>query len=826
MAENQIKAEELIEKDVFADVRASATATLPVMREMSTMLQNFLMITKESVKSNPLGSADDIKQLAKAQSEANTIAKAKLDIDKQIIAEEAKLATVMDQATGSISQQHVELAKLRLGNEEAKKQAKELAKEELGLRNEYQKKSKILNDLRNEYKNLAAQNKANTVEAKALLVQVTALDRELKNIDATVGQHQRSVGNYEKALSNLPAPIQNLIGQLKALGLAGLVWKGITTAANFFYEGTERGSELMERRLAGMGAAWNVLKSQIIGSVEGIDNALENSGKKTEHWYTNITAAASAFIQNGGFGVGFNTLFNAQKIVMNAAATAAEDYTAALQELEDLERAMIVPRAERNRDIVKARELIYDETKTLKEKIQIVKQVFYLESIQAEKEVEHQKAVVAQMEIANAEKRKLGLEMDADDMKLQQAKAKVIDLETQSATRTLKLHREIHKLEMEMKKEQMEATKEQTEQRNRAYEDEKKNAERIRTEEQKTSSEVMKGYEDYYQQKSQIYRYTAIGDKHFSETLAKDLLLIEKEKLETELKDENITAEAKLEIRKRLMENSIALKQYEEDKLAKVAADKASKEKAQRIQREKDLFTALDNEAQQHYDNRLKQIDNNIAASQKEQDTLKILAMQGVDNAKESLAAEQKAQAEMEEKRAETLRKKQRAEFALTVFKLETANLEANPENPGKATLDTIAQAAALVSLIEGLPSFFVGTEDTGNGGGLDGKGGFLAINHPHERIVPAEENILFGGVSNKEAAKVMSLYNSNQLAPVAYSHDSRDIVRELKNVRETIKTEKSNTFFDYDRITDSFIRVTESKTKLTIDRTKNGGIW
>jgi len=826
MAENQIKAEELIEKDVFADVRASATATLPVMREMSTMLQNFLMITKESVKSNPLGSADDIKQLAKAQSEANTIAKAKLDIDKQIIAEEAKLATVMDQATGSISQQHVELAKLRLGNEEAKKQAKELAKEELGLRNEYQKKSKILNDLRNEYKNLAAQNKANTVEAKALLVQVTALDRELKNIDATVGQHQRSVGNYEKALSNLPAPIQNLIGQLKALGLAGLVWKGITTAANFFYEGTERGSELMERRLAGMGAAWNVLKSQIIGSVEGIDNALENSGKKTEHWYTNITAAASAFIQNGGFGVGFNTLFNAQKIVMNAAATAAEDYTAALQELEDLERAMIVPRAERNRDIVKARELIYDETKTLKEKIQIVKQVFYLESIQAEKEVEHQKAVVAQMEIANAEKRKLGLEMDADDMKLQQAKAKVIDLETQSATRTLKLHREIHKLEMEMKKEQMEATKEQTEQRNRAYEDEKKNAERIRTEEQKTSSEVMKGYEDYYQQKSQIYRYTAIGDKHFSETLAKDLLLIEKEKLETELKDENITAEAKLEIRKRLMENSIALKQYEEDKLAKIAADKASKEKAQRIQREKDLFTALDNEAQQHYDNRLKQIDNNIAASQKEQDTLKILAMQGVDNAKESLAAEQKAQAEMEEKRAETLRKKQRAEFALTVLKLETANLEANPDNPGKATLDTIAQAAALVSLIEGLPSFFVGTEDTGNGGGLDGKGGFLAINHPHERIVPAEENILFGGVSNKEAAKVMSLYNSNQLAPVAYSHDSRDIVRELKNVRETIKTEKSNTFFDYDRITDSFIRVTESKTKLTIDRTKNGGIW
>lgn len=207
--------------------------------------------------------------------------------------------------------------------------------------------------------------------------------------------------------------------------------------------------------------------------------------KKTEHWYTNITAAASAFMQSGGFGPGFTTFFNAQKVVMNAAATAAEEYTAALQDLEDLERAMIVPRAERNREIVKARELIYDETKTLQEKIDIVKKVFYLESIQAEKEVEHQKAVVAQIEIANAEKRKFGLEMDADDLKLQQARAKVIDVETQSATRTLKLHREIHKLEMEMKAEQMAATKEQIEQRNKAYEDEKRNEDRIRNEEQK-----------------------------------------------------------------------------------------------------------------------------------------------------------------------------------------------------------------------------------------------------------------------------------------------------------------------------------------------------
>ena len=36
------------------------------------------------------------------------------------------------------------------------------------------------------------------------------------------------------------------------------------------------------------------------------------------------------------------------------------------------------------------------------------------------------------------------------------------------------------------------------------------------------------------------------------------------------------------------------------------------------------------------------------------------------------------------------------------------------------------------------MPTFYYGTEDTGKGGGLDSKGGFLAKLHPNERVVDA----------------------------------------------------------------------------------------
>jgi hypothetical protein len=68
------------------------------------------------------------------------------------------------------------------------------------------------------------------------------------------------------------------------------------------------------------------------------------------------------------------------------------------------------------------------------------------------------------------------------------------------------------------------------------------------------------------------------------------------------------------------------------------------------------------------------------------------------------------------------------------------------------AIVGAIASAYAIAqSLKPQQPSFFVGTEDTGEGGNVDSKGGFNAILHPKERVFNAEHNKQLRGLSNKE---------------------------------------------------------------------------
>jgi len=226
-------------------------------------------------------------------------------------------------------------------------------------------------------------------------------------------------------------------------------------------------------------------------------------------------------------------------------------------------------------------------------------------------------------------------------------------------------------------------------------------------------------------------------------------------------------------------------------------------------------------------------LDRTIANSQRQQQTLALLAQNGVDNAKESLAAEQKIQADAEAKRAELQKKKERTEFAMTVLKMTTANLEANQGDPAKALIDTGVQVGALIALIQGLPSFFVGTEDTGSGGGLDGKGGFLSVLHPNERVMTAEQNAMIGDISNKEAAKVLSMYNAGLMPQVAYmpnynSTQSSDVVKKLNDVEKAIKQiEIPVQSWAYDATEKAIIERVETRNKVITNHIKpKAGIW
>lgn len=77
---------------------------------------------------------------------------------------------------------------------------REQARVQLQLGGEYKKLERELKTARDAYKDLAAAERENTAEGKAMLASIQALDFKLKQIDASVGQFQKNVGNYGREM--------------------------------------------------------------------------------------------------------------------------------------------------------------------------------------------------------------------------------------------------------------------------------------------------------------------------------------------------------------------------------------------------------------------------------------------------------------------------------------------------------------------------------------------------------------------------------------------------------------------------------------------------
>lgn len=180
--------------------------------ELTTKMADLLKIINESSKAlKGMSTGTDSKSIKASAEETKRLELAILELSK------------------------AETARLNLGKElekqiKIKMQTESLAKKNTELvSNEYKKQSALLTTLRNEYKNLAAQEKQNTTEAKALLKQITALDSKLTQIDKSVGQHTRSVGSYTKSIKSATASFLGQLGFIGVIGTAIQALKGIIT---------------------------------------------------------------------------------------------------------------------------------------------------------------------------------------------------------------------------------------------------------------------------------------------------------------------------------------------------------------------------------------------------------------------------------------------------------------------------------------------------------------------------------------------------------------------------------------------------------------------
>jgi TP901 family phage tail tape measure protein len=202
------------------------------------------------------------------------------------------------------------------------------------------------------------------------------------------------------------------------------------------------------------------------------------------------------------------------------------------------------------------------------------------------------------------------------------------------------------------------------------------------------------------------------------------------------------------------------------------------------LDRTTDLFT-------QAYDQRIAKINEEQKAAEDNTKKFEELAKSGNITAKESLAEQNRIQAEAERERQRIEQRKQQIIAANAVLQAYLSNLEAGDDSATafakafatKELIDTVISAA--------LPAFLEGTEDTGsNGKGVDGKGGFLSILHPNERVLTKEQNAKIGNISNEELANIMEqrrlggIVNGDQ---IAIGFDNHLLVQRLMSVEDKL---------------------------------------
>jgi hypothetical protein len=250
-----------------------------------------------------------------------------------------------------------------------------------------------------------------------------------------------------------------------------------------------------------------------------------------------------------------------------------------------------------------------------------------------------------------------------------------------------------------------------------------------------------------------------------------------------------------------------------DDKYAKEQLDKDKKKNEEKWKTTQEFAQKATDFLKKQSDERIALIDKEIAAAEKQADFYRDLAANGNINAQQSLAEQERIIAESNRRKEREQKRQQRMELANTIYQTYASHAAKDPKT---ALMNTIKDASLLQAFISSLPMFYDGTEDTGRGGGVDGKGGFHAVLHPHERVIPKSLNDQIGNLSNEQLTRLAMEYQNGRLVGQDVAHSSLDLaimVNELRDLKEVIK-QKPETNIQLGEITQSAMEIVQSTRK------------
>lgn len=257
-------------------------------------------------------------------------------------------------------------------------------------------------------------------------------------------------------------------------------------------------------------------------------------------------------------------------------------------------------------------------------------------------------------------------------------------------------------------------------------------------------------------------------------------------------------------------EKKNADEQKEKDKKINEEKWKTTQEFAQKTT---DFFKAQSEE-------RIKQIDKEISAAEKQADYYRELAANGNISAKESLAEQERIIAESNRRKEREQKRQQRMELANTIYQTYASHAAKDPET---ALMKTIKDASLLQAFISTLPMFYEGTETTvSNALGmpqLPGKDGHIIRVDGAEKILNPKLSAMTGNMTTEQIAKVAQDYQNGKLiglgtaSQLANALDFHVMVSKLDELTNVIK-HKPETNIELGEITQSAMEIVKSTRK------------
>ena len=216
-------------------------------------------------------------------------------------------------------------------------------------------------------------------------------------------------------------------------------------------------------------------------------------------------------------------------------------------------------------------------------------------------------------------------------------------------------------------------------------------------------------------------------------------------------------------------------------------------------------------------------LNKELEASKDYETQLRELAKKGIEGAKENLAYEQKAQAEIEKKKLAEQKKQKRLELGMSAISAFGKIAETEPD---KALTKTITEITKLLVFINSLPAFADGVIEFSGKGTTKSDSNLVRLSNK-ESVIKAEATEMY-----KPQLKAMNELRYNPLDYVNINKDRSinnnatfGLISELKELKEITKS-KQEYKIDVDGITHEIVERIKSANTININRYKRKGLF